>query len=679
VLLEGASYHVGFGETWSDLTIADGAGHSGTIAASSGAAITADNIAVAKTSGSQGELRVTGPGTTLEVETQVTLGEAFGSVPSAAHGLLVVEDQAVATMAELQVGLLGRGEVIVDNATLNVPENTSNNDSGEIRVGGKAASTFTVRNGGVVNTAFFDLSNPDSDTTTATVTGPDSQLHASRGIAVGESKEGKFHVLDGAQVTTRVLSTGNGNFLAAGKLNEIIIDGQQTQVDVDLFLNATARGSARISGGAQVTANSAEAFGGSLLVRGSGTLLDVSTTTSQAYSLGVTNNQLIIEQGAEVRSQGLGIGYTVNTQSTAIVRGSDSRLESTGLLFLVGALSPGALEILDGGVVERTGDAVIGASNVAHAAVDVAGAGSQFNVDGNLYLSGGHIGGQTYSFPDVLSELNITDDARVNVTGTLEPFNQGEVNLQSGSLTATEITLASGGSFHFTGGRLSTESFLGDLVQQGGTLAPGQSPGVTQVSGSYQQDAGALEIELMAGGTNPTAGVDFDQLIADSIVLGGDLQIVLGAGYQPVLGDEFLIASASTSLSGTFDQVLSQQLAGDLAWDVLIDPLARQVVLSVVTAGIEGDFDQDDDVDGADFLRWQRGGSSDPLSGSDLAAWRANYGSGSAAATNTTAVPEPGTWLLLATALAWLTAVRGKRRVGKGAAHYSPSTASSFS
>lgn len=53
-----------------------------------------------------------------------------------------------------------------------------------------------------------------------------------------------------------------------------------------------------------------------------------------------------------------------------------------------------------------------------------------------------------------------------------------------------------------------------------------------------------------------------------------------------------------------------------------------------------GDFDVDGDVDGADFLVWQRGGSPNPLSAADLATWKGNFGSAVAAAG---AVPEPST------------------------------------
>jgi hypothetical protein len=46
-------------------------------------------------------------------------------------------------------------------------------------------------------------------------------------------------------------------------------------------------------------------------------------------------------------------------------------------------------------------------------------------------------------------------------------------------------------------------------------------------------------------------------------------------------------------------------------------------------ASLPGDFDFDGDVDGRDFLRWQRGQSTTPQSSGDLADWQNNYGTGS--------------------------------------------------
>jgi hypothetical protein len=53
-----------------------------------------------------------------------------------------------------------------------------------------------------------------------------------------------------------------------------------------------------------------------------------------------------------------------------------------------------------------------------------------------------------------------------------------------------------------------------------------------------------------------------------------------------------------------------------------------------------GDFDNDADVDGMDFLAWQQGKSPIPFSANDLADWQAHYGMSSFLA-GVEIVPEP--------------------------------------
>ena len=62
---------------------------------------------------------------------------------------------------------------------------------------------------------------------------------------------------------------------------------------------------------------------------------------------------------------------------------------------------------------------------------------------------------------------------------------------------------------------------------------------------------------------------------------------------------------------------------------------------------LAGDFNNDKSVDGADFLRWQRGQSPTPFSQGDLAVWRANYGQSILALPATLPTPEPSTVFLL--------------------------------
>ncbi len=84
---------------------------------------------------------------------------------------------------------------------------------------------------------------------------------------------------------------------------------------------------------------------------------------------------------------------------------------------------------------------------------------------------------------------------------------------------------------------------------------------------------------------------------------------------------------------------------------------------SLLSSGQAGDFDLDGDVDGADFLTWQRGGSPSPLSPGDLATWKANFGAAVTvnAAAAVGAVPEPTALFSAMVALCGLGVWRSRR------------------
>jgi hypothetical protein len=94
-------------------------------------------------------------------------------------------------------------------------------------------------------------------------------------------------------------------------------------------------------------------------------------------------------------------------------------------------------------------------------------------------------------------------------------------------------------------------------------------------------------------------------------------------------------------------------------------------VLSTTQPGNEdADFDNDGDVDGADFLTWQRGvgtasGNSQgnangdgAIDGADLTIWRGQFGGGGPATIAASAIPEPETATLLLLAVGVLTCKR---------------------
>lgn len=97
------------------------------------------------------------------------------------------------------------------------------------------------------------------------------------------------------------------------------------------------------------------------------------------------------------------------------------------------------------------------------------------------------------------------------------------------------------------------------------------------------------------------------------------------------------------------------------------------VMQSIYAAATGGDYDSDGDIDGRDFLRWQRsfgsmadlaadGSSNGVIDAADLAVWHINYGEkfGTASASSTLPAPEP-TCLTLITAFAVLSSQKRKR------------------
>ncbi len=174
-----------------------------------------------------------------------------------------------------------------------------------------------------------------------------------------------------------------------------------------------------------------------------------------------------------------------------------------------------------------------------------------------------------------------------------------------------------------------------DNVNITGTFSPGLSPAILSVGNMDFSPTSTLVMEL--GGTTPGSG--YDQLQSSgTLTLGGTLQISLLNGFVPSPGQSFEFLMAD-DLLGSFSSVQLPSLPG-LNWDV------SQLATGMLSVALPGDFDLDGDVDGRDFLIWQRGGSPNQLSASDLADWKGNYGPGSLRAASV-AVPEPATGILL--------------------------------
>lgn len=92
------------------------------------------------------------------------------------------------------------------------------------------------------------------------------------------------------------------------------------------------------------------------------------------------------------------------------------------------------------------------------------------------------------------------------------------------------------------------------------------------------------------------------------------------------------------------------------------DHRAVVVEFDLSFANQPGDFDLDGDVDGRDFIIWQRGDSPNPLDADDLADWQTNFGSG--LITANTSVPEPSlSTMFLGLAISFIYLARSTARL----------------
>lgn len=372
------------------------------------------------------------------------------------------------------------------------------------------------------------------------------------------------------------------------------------------------------------------------LTVGSGQSLDVLNT----FSVGEVGKAgtLTINNGGVVTAQNTArIGGFGGTNGSSINIGDDG-LFNVGTNLFVGGFSGGP-----GGTSTLT---IGGTSNTAKA-----------EVDGSVTIYNG-------------STVNVNDHGLLEVDGSVNVQGGSTLNLNGGTLTADTIDHTNFGIFNFTGGTLHVDTFDGFLFHYGGTLAPGNSPGITTITHDYFNAGGTIEIEM----DGLTAGADFDQIqIADNAQLDSTssvLDIVFPNAFTYMPGDSMLILQASV-ITGTFSSVNFATNPG-AQFGLIYTPTTVTLL-----AGLPGDLNNDGFVGIADLDivlgNWNQNVTAGVWAGGDptgdgfigiadldvvLGNWNAGTPPG-----ETSNIPEPSSLLLLL-GLSGLALVRGDTRQG---------------
>jgi hypothetical protein len=202
-------------------------------------------------------------------------------------------------------------------------------------------------------------------------------------------------------------------------------------------------------------------------------------------------------------------GTLVNNGSVNLVRGNASNTGlfvngSSGVIAMRGSLISSATLINDGQIINQgSNDSRIPASFVVSAGATVTGTGTYT---------------QSASFSQLASNALIVD----------------------GSMTQSHIEIDSG----ILGG---SGTITAPVTINGGTIAPGDSPGTLTINGNLDFQNGTLLTEI--GGTG-TGQFDLLSIIGKGSFLAGVLDFSFINGFLPSLGDSWTFLTATDGLFG---------------------------------------------------------------------------------------------------------------------------------
>ena len=262
-------------------------------------------------------------------------------------------------------------------------------------------------------------------------------------------------------------------------------------------------------------------------------------------------------------------------------------------------------------------------------------------------------------------------------------------SVTASGVTASAATTSEGLAWHTNDGRGASADgdwgtfagppaasvVAGDGVQGENLELPNATTGGTITFTITNNGASDIELDgfhFDAYAFRPKAARAYELSVASGDITNGVIYTSADDEITSVTGawDNLAHDDISHSLSGLADNILevggtvefslafsSGEGDGSGGHDLWIDNVAVTGALQ----SIAGDFDLDGDVDGADFLEWQRNNST--VAG--LADWQSNYGDFSSATASSATVPEPSAMVLIACgSMAGLSEVLWRRRRG---------------
>lgn len=444
----------------------------------------------------------------------------------------------------------GNTKITVTSGTLTLEGNISPNTTGRVLVLGGAGTGFSngiIGNGSGANL----LAITKSDAGTWTVNGANT-FSGITTVSQGTLRIGHPTALGNGIGTTTVASGGTLDLNAQSDVNEIITLAGAGADGIGALVN---QNSTPASIGSGVTSVSVTA-GGTHSVVPSVTISGGGTGATATATLGVTTASFTINGGTTVYSAaptvaisgGGGSGATATAVLTGgIVTGITITNPGTGYT------TPPTIAF-SGGTVTTAGTNPTGtgnASNFTVSGITVTNPGSGYNSAPSVSFGSGTGTTATANFSTVIlgaaTTIGGTGDLTINsdISGDFAFTKAGNGILTlNGASSNTSTTTVSTGTLQ------GSSTFAGNLVINGGTHAPGNSPGITTTSGTYTL-AGAATLQIEINGTTP--GTQHDQVrVAGTVTIAGTLDLIASPALAVATTYTILDNTGTSAVSGTF-------------------------------------------------------------------------------------------------------------------------------
>lgn len=460
-----------------------------------------------------------------------------GGVTIAPVGSITVTVTGTGTAPATQANPRGGGNVTVDSGASIVESNEGNNTA--------ASNTVTV---GKANTTASITNNPATTVVGQAYTVNFSVSVTAPGSATPTAPTGNVQVSDGSQTCLGAINaggTGSCSLTSTTAGNKTLTATYQGDTNFNASLAST---------GVAHTVNKAD------------TTASISADTPDPSNVG---QNVTVTYSVAVTAPGVGTpgGNVVVSDGTTICTGTVAAGQCTGPMNTAGSRNITAT---------YQGDTNFNASpasaNAPHVVGQVTWTGASStafaaNTNWNTGLAPGS--GDTAIIP-----TGATNQPTISGATSLASLSvaSGRTLTVNNALTVSG-TLTNNGTINGTGTIINNFS-------NAGTIAPGLSPGILNITGTYA-NPGTLNIEI--GGTggpgvNPNG---HDQLlVSGTATLGGTLNVTLTNGFTPAPGNSFLILDTASS-TGTFATTNLPNI-GTNTWNVAYNNANGTVTLTVV-------------------------------------------------------------------------------------------------